>query len=235
MSDRLAIGGNGPPAFEAISLALEDAHTEALNFLDGGAIENQGQADAIGRIVSEVKRLRKDADEKRAEEKRPHDEAGKAVQTKWKPVLERADDIGRAAQAPLTAYLHRLEAEQREAARIARAEADRLAQEAIQAERAASGDLAATEAARALTKAASTAAKDANRAEKAKAHVTGAERAIGLRQSWVSVITDRRELLAHVMRHDPDALTEFLAEYARKHAGPAQLPGVETTLQRKVA
>ena len=68
-----------------------------------------------------------DADAARAEEKRPHDEAAKAVQSKWKPLLDKADRAVTAAQKPLTDYLLRLERERQ-------AEAQRLAEEARKAE-----------------------------------------------------------------------------------------------------
>ena len=46
--------------------------------------------------------------------------------------------------------------------------------------------------------------------------------------------TDRRALLEHVMRNDPDALTGWLAEYAQR-ALPAQLPGVTIRIERRAA
>jgi hypothetical protein len=225
---------NNPPAFDAFTMALDDAYDTAKDFLDGVAIENQGQADAVGRIVAEVKRIKRDADEARKEEKRPHDEAAKAVQTKWAPLLDRADTIIRAAQKPLTAYLNALAEEQRQAELKAREEAAQKAQEAIQAQREAEGSVEAVERAKALQKEADAAAKDAGRAGKAKAHVAGVDRAIGLRTYKVATVTDHRALLEHVMRHDPDPLKAWLEEYARK-ALPMQLPGVTVTTERKVA
>jgi hypothetical protein len=215
-------------------MALDDLYIEAGNFLDGAPIENQGQADAIGVILSTAKKIKKDMDEARAEEKRPHDEAAKAVQLKWKPLLDRCDAIGMAAKAPLTDYLNKLAEEQREAERIAREEAARAAQEAIEAERASVGNLAAQEVTRQLQRAADTLARDAARAGKAKAHVAGADRALGLRTYTIAVVTDRRALLEHVMRNDPDALADWLNTYATK-ALPTQLPGVTIEHERKVA
>lgn len=231
---RLAIGGNNPPAYDAYSMALDDAYSTAKDFLDGKPVETQGQADAIGRIVGEVKKIKKDADAARADEKRPHDDAGKAVQAKWRPLLDRADTILTAAQKPLTAYLNRLAEEQRETERVAREEAARKAQEAIEASRQADGDIAAVERVKTLEREADQAAKAAARAGKAKAHVSGMDRAIGLRTYQVAVVTDRKALLLHVIDRDPAALTEWLTEYARK-ALPMQLPGVTIRTDRKVA
>jgi hypothetical protein len=225
---------NQPPAYDAFSMALDDAYATAQDFLDGKPIENQGEADAVGRIVSEVKRIKRDADAARAEEKAPHLQAGRAVDAKWKPIEDRADTILKAAQAPLTAYLKALAAEQAEQERIARIEADRKAQEAIAAQREAEGSIEAVERAKALQSEADAAQKAANRAGKAKSHVAGMDRAIGLRSSKVATVTDHRVLLEHVMRHDPEPLKGWLDEYARK-ALPMQLPGVEVTTERRVA
>lgn len=230
-------GHNMPPPFDAFSMALDDIYSEASNFLDGAPIENQGQADAVGVILSSVKKIKKDADAKRAEEKRPHDEAAKAVQARWKPLLDRCDAIETAAKAPLTVYLNRLAVEQREAERKAREEAARKAQEALDAERVAQGSLSAMEDARALQRAADAAARDVAKLSKAKAHVAGADRAIGLRTVWTYEITDRRELLKWIMHNDTDALAVFMDEYVRKavSGGTRWLPGVTIQDERRVA
>jgi hypothetical protein len=231
---RAVIGGNEPPAFDAFTLALDDAYDTARDFLDGKPIENQGQADAVGRIVGEVKKIKRDADAARAEEKAPHLAAERAVDAKWKPLADRADTILKAAQAPLTAYLHKLAEEQRETERIAREEAHAKAQAAIEAQRQAEGSVDAVEAAKALQKDADKAAKDAARAGKAKAHVPGADRAIGLRTYKVATVADHAALLKWVKANDPEPLKAWLEEYARK-ALPLQLPGVTVNTERKVA
>lgn len=234
MTDAPGLGHNMPPAIDAFSMALDDAYATAKDFLDGQPVETQGQADAIGRIVGEVKRIKKDADEARKAEKEPHLEAGRAVDAKWKPLAERADTILTAAQKPLTAYLHKLAEEQREAAIKGREEAAAKAQEAIAASRAAEGSIEAVERVRELEKAADKAAKEAARAGKAKAHVTGMDRAIGLRTYKVATVTNHRMLLNWIAANDAPALRTFLEEYARK-ALPAQLPGTEVTTEQKVA
>lgn len=232
--DTRGIGDNNPPAFDAYSMALDDAYSTAKDFLDGSPIENQGQADSVGLIVSEVKRIKRDADAARAEEKAPHLVACKTVDDKWRPLTDRADTIIKAASVPLSAFLTKLAAEQREAELQAREEAAQKAQEAIAAQRASEGSVEAVEAAKALQRDADDAARDAKRAGKVKAHVAGHGRAIGLTSFKVATVTDRRLLLNHIARNDPDALTAFLEEYARK-ALPMQLPGVTVTTEQKVA
>jgi hypothetical protein len=229
-------GHNMPPPFEAFSMELDEVFATATDFLDGAAIETQGQAEAIGIILANAKRIKRDADKARTDEKAPHLEAGKAVDAKWKPLAERCDAIVATAGKPLTAYLAKVEAEQREQARIAREEAARAEQAAIEAQRAAGDSLAAVEAAQALQRDAEEAAKLAAKADKAKAHVAGEGRAIGLRTSWAGTVTDRRALLEHIMRTDPETLTDWLAEYARKAVarGVRAMPGVLIEQERKV-
>lgn len=228
------IGHNNPPAIDAFGLALDDAYETAKDFLDGSPIETQGQADAIGRIVSEVKKIRKDADTARADEKRPHDEAAKAVQVKWKPLLDRADTIITAAQRPLTDYLAKLAAKQAEAERLARVEAEKAAQAAIEAQRQADS-VEAIEAAKALQKEADAAARAASKAGKAKAHVAGADRAIGLRSHRVAQVNDHRAALLWIAKNDPDAVNVFVEEYARRNAVTRPMDGVEVVTERRVA
>lgn len=228
------IGHNMPPAIDAFSMALDDVYMTAKDYLDGAPVENQAQADAIGVIMATARRIRRDADTARAEEKQPHDLASKAVQEKWRPLLTRADNIVTAAQKPLTAFLEAEQARQREAAEAARIEALRLQQEAQAARQASAGNLAAVEQAEALQKDADRAVKAAGRAEKAKPNVAGMDRAVGLRSHQVATVTDHRALLEHVMKTDPAPLKAWLNEYARKSL-PAQLPGVTITSERRAA
>ena len=237
MTDRLAIGGNSPPRHEAFAMALEDVRLEAGNYLDGQQIETQGQADAVGIILSRARQIKKDADEARKQDKEPHLIAGRKVDADYKPVLESCDNIMCAAQRPLTDFLARKQAEQIAAAEKARQEAAERQQEAIAASRAAEGDIEATERARELEKAAEAATKLAGKAGRAKAHVAGEGRAVGLRSYWTHQLTHRRELLEWIMRNDPDGLTDMLNEYARKAVagGTRHLPGVVITQQQRAA
>jgi hypothetical protein len=230
------LGHNMPPVIDAFNMALDDAYSTAKDFLDGKPIETQGQADAVGRIVGEVKKLKKDADAARKKEKEPHYLASLAVDAKWKPLAERADTILAAAQKPLTAYLNKLADEQRELERIAREESATKAQEAIEAARAlATGNwgVEALERVEQLEAEADAAAKSAAHAAKAKPLVEGCGRRIGLRKSQVALVTDRKALLIWIANNDEAALTAFLDEYARKSL-PAQLPGVTIRTDHRI-
>ena len=220
----------------AFSMAVDDLYAEAANFVDGAPVETQGQADALATIITSAKQIRKDADAARKEEKQPHDDAAKAVQEKWKPILTRIEDVISAIQKPLTEGLQTQEAERERLAQEARAEADRLAAEAVAAART-SGSLTDLTATRELQDAAVKAGKNANRAEKAKSHVHGGGRAIGLRTYWQAEMTDSAAALRWARDTHPDDLKEFLRELAGKavNAGAREIPGFTVTQQRKVA
>ena len=232
------IGSNNPPPFDAFSLHIEELIENAKQFLDGQPIETQGQADEVDKLLDMIRTAKKDADKERAAEKKPHDDAGKAVQAKWKPLLDRCDIATDTAKKALVPWLEKLEAEQRAAAAKAREEAESKRQAALQAEReAASANLEAIERVELARKEAEQAEREANRADKAKAHATGGSRAIGLRSYWVAEITDRRELLAHYMRTRPADLEAWLQDQADKdvRAGIRNIPGAAIKEERRAA
>lgn len=220
----------------AFSMAVDDLYAEAANFVDGEPVETQSQADALAAIITGAKQIRKDADAARKVEKQPHDDAAKAVQAKWVPVLTKADDVIAAVQKPLTAWLQAQEVEQQRIAAEARAEADRLAAEAVAAAQT-SGSLERLTATRELQDAAVKAGKRANYVEKAKSHVQGGGRAIGLRTYWDATLTDSAAALKWARDQHPEQLREFLRELAGKavNAGAREIPGFTITNERKVA
>ncbi|MGE0231739.1 MAG: hypothetical protein AB7O39_03390 [Flavobacteriaceae bacterium] len=98
---------------------------------------NKTEADAASNIRDKLNSLSKEADKIRAEEKKPHDDAARAVQQKWKPLVDSAkaaaDDI---RDKKLTPYLRAEEKKQREAAEeAARKAAEEAAAKGAGAER----------------------------------------------------------------------------------------------------
>ncbi|MBA4086660.1 MAG: hypothetical protein C0491_02510 [Novosphingobium sp.] len=213
-------GHNNPPPFEAWSMHIESLFEVANGITD---VTTDEQEAALDELLDEFRKARKEADGERAAEKKPHDDAAKAVQVKWKPLLDRCDLATAEIKARLTPYrTAKLEAKNA-AAQKAREEAEarqKAAQEALR-----SDDLEARYQGEIELKAASKLATTANKIER---------QATGLRSYQIAEVTDRRALLEHVMRTDPDALTAWLADYARK-ALPAQLPGVTIRIERKAA
>jgi hypothetical protein len=59
-----------------------------------------------------LRKARKDADEARVAEKKPHDDAAKAVQAKWTPLLDKCELAETTAKKALAPYLIAKEAAQ---------------------------------------------------------------------------------------------------------------------------
>jgi hypothetical protein len=176
---------------------IDDLLLEARNYLDGEPIANEQQAEAVSSLLNRLRRVAKDADEARKTEKKPHDDAAKAVQAKWTPIIDKAALASSTAKQALAPWLRQVEEKQRAEAEAARVEAERLARIAAEAHSTASGNLQANEDAERLLKAAEAARKDAAKADKAKAHAKGGERAVGLRSVWTPTLTDACLALKH--------------------------------------
>ena len=213
-------GHNSPPPFDAWSM-----HIEGLFDLANGitAVETDEQETALDDLLDEFRKARKEADGERAAEKKPHDDAGKAVQAKWKPLLDRCDIATNEIKAKLTPYRTAKQRARDEAAAKIRAEAEarqKAAQEALR-----SDDLEARYQGEVELKAAAKLASTANRIDR---------EATGLRSRQIAEVTDYPALLRHVKETNPNALRAWLDDYATK-ALPAQLPGVTIRIERKAA
>ncbi len=229
---------NNPPPEAAIGLALDDLYVEAQAWLDGSPIENQAQADTLGLIVGTARDLAKDADKARAAEKKPHDDAAKAVQAKWKPLIDKADKVATVGKAAIAKFLQAQQAEQDRIAAAARAEAERAAQEAAAMARAAApDDLAAQEALEAAQDQAQRLAKTAKYESRQTAKAAGTGRAIGLRTYYVPVMANPAEALAFYKKNRPDALKGFLLELAQQDvaAGIRTIPGFTINDEKRAA
>ena len=216
---------------------INDLYDEARNFLDG-TIETQEQADAIGRLLEMIRKAHKTAEAGRKDEKRPHDEAGFAVQEKWKPIITKANLAADTCKQSLTPFLQAQARAQAEKERIAREEAEaaeRAAQDAFA--RSGVGDLEAREEAERLAKAAESASRDASRAAKVKAQAKGGARAVSLRSSYRASITDMQAFARYVWLNHRNEHETFLAALAQRLVNSKQreIPGVEIHEERTAA
>ncbi len=232
-----AIGHNQPPdAFGALKAHIDDLDLEARNHLDGEPIANAEQAKAVSKILDDARKAAKAADEARKDEKRPHDEAGKAVQAKWQPLIGQAELAATTAKKALAPWLEAQEAAQlaeaAEAARIADEAADKARQAA---EAARPEDLASQTTVRVLQENAEAAGKAAKRAGKARPLAEGGSRAVGLRTSYTAEITDPVAFIRWAWEHRKPDVTAFLDELAATEArtGPRDIPGLKMNVQRK--
>lgn len=224
---------NMPPDV-AFSSAIDDLYDEAKHWLDGQLLASQAQADAVGQLMAQVRTIRKDADTERKVEKKPHDDAAKAVQEKWLPILSKADRVIEAAQRPLTDWLARQEAERLAQEAAARAEADRLAQEAAAMAR---GSLEDAEAHDAAIEASKAAERAVGRIAKAKSHVAGNGRAVALRTYHETTLEAAHLALAWLKKHRPDDLREAVLSLVKSEPIDIRrtIPGVTITEQKRAA
>jgi len=224
---------NQPPDL-IIQTEIADLYDEARNFADGEPIADQPTADAITALYDGLHAAGKKADEMRVEEKRPHDEAAKAVQEKWRPFIDVKHGkvaIGKAALGQLlTTWRTRIAAEAAAEAERKRKEAEQLAAEAQAAIRASAGNIEEREKAEELLKDAKEADRWAGRAEKKATTGTG------LRTVWVATLTDESAALDWAYQRDPAsfvALVQGMADAAVR-AGARSVPGFTVT-ETKVA
>ena len=246
-NERAVIGGNNPPEptpLEAHATNINDLYEEAHNWLDGALIENQGQADEVTRLLDLAKKAGKAADAQRAAEKRPHDDAGKAVQAAWKPLVDKATRIETGAKGAIGKWLiAQQEAQRAEAlrlAKIAEEEAERARVEHLAASQ--SGNLAAIEDAEQGIADAKDAERDALRADKAKpaAKVEGMARAVGLTTVWDVALSgedgDAQALAKHYWITRRSEVMDLYMGLAQRdvRSGTRAIPGTNIT-SRQVA
>lgn len=235
-------GDNNPPEATPIEAARELISlldVEAANWFDGTPIENQQQADDVARLLDSARKARTKFDNDRKAEKKPHDEAAKAVDAAWKPVIAEADRIVEVAKAAQTPWLIKLDEEKRAAEAEARLVAEEKAAEARKLAEQNDGSLAAAKSRDAAIEDAKKAEAAAHRAsiEKAGAKGEGMARTVSLRTTYRSEVKDRRTLLNHIAKTDPAALTAFIDDWAARavRGGARELPGVEIWQERAAA
>lgn len=219
-----AIGHNMPPPFEAWSIHIEELF-EVANGI--GEAANDEQEAALDSLMDDFRKAKRDADKERAAEKKPHDDAAKAVQEKWKPLLNRCDIALDHIKKALTPYRAAKVKAIEEAARKAREEAAAKQAEALASF--ASTDLDDRYEAELIAKQAKAAQVAANKLERT---------ATGLRTVWRAEVTNRKDALLHYIKTQPEAfeaLVQSLADRdARNEATRRDIPGI-TFHSEKVA
>lgn len=229
-------------SFEALQERIDDMAREAERLMKAGPAKTQEQADQAADVANKLAELRGKADKERDREKRPHLDAGRAVDDKWRPIIGAADIYSRLKDVVCKPWL----AAQKAAKERAEAEARRKAQEAADAARRADEEARrkAAEAERTGNAAAIAEAERKSReaqvaTEKAAAAAQTAEtvaatsitagtrgRGVHLRGKAVVTIEDRAALLAFF--NDRQELTDLLQSMAEKavRAG-ITVPGVK--------
>jgi hypothetical protein len=215
----------------------DDLYAEAENWLDGEPIGNADQAEKVTLLIASLEKASKEAEAQRAAEKKPHWDAGKAVDAAWSPVKDKLEKALRTAKRAMTPWLEALQAEQRrradEARREAEAAEERLRAQKIEArERGALADEDVTEALEADAK---EAARAAARLSKETPVVRSGGKTLALRDVWLVNVTDHAALLKHYKATAPDLLKAWLFEQAQKdvRSGARHLPGCSIWSEKK--
>lgn len=228
-TDMAGMGHNGGPAFDPEEVARLDAAGQqfldaAAQWLENGDLETEEDAKLLNDFMAGVKARAKIAEDARVKAKKPHDDAGKAVQAAFLPVIDKMKLANTKVQPLLTKWLQQQEAKrlaeverQRAAAKAAQDEADRLAAAA-----AARNDISGEVDAEAARKAANDAAKDAERLAKKSSNVgsaTGGGRTASLRPVIEVEVTNVRVLFMRYM--DRPEVIECLRNLAAREARQA--------------
>ncbi len=232
------IGHNGGPeldAFEAVRIDIDDLYAEACLWLDGEPVETQEQANAINTLKDRIKKAIKAADEARKAESEPFKTKIDEIQARYNELIGNNKSITgiaikaeEACNAALKPYLLELDRQQKEAARLAREEAERKQREAMEAMRQRdAANLAQRDEAERLVREAKAAEEAARKAENAKAHAKGDARATGLRTVHRAVMVNTKEAAAWIWRERYDELCVFIQDQADKavRAGSRSIPG----------
>jgi hypothetical protein len=221
------IGHNAPPPFEAHSLHIEDLFALISATTAGGEVTTDEQEAALDDLLDDARKARKAADEQRAAEKKPHDDAAKAVQARWKPLIDRCDMAADEIKRLLTPYRTAKQKAKDEAVRKAREEAEKRQREAQEALRQ-SDDLETRFAAEAELRAAQKLTAVANRVDR---------EATGLRTYWVAELIDPLSALKHYRDRQPEALKAWLADQAQRdvNAGVREIPGFNIRDEKRAA
>jgi hypothetical protein len=237
------IGHNAPPEptpFEVAQAKVAEVRDEARMWLDGAPVTSQDQADGLAQLIDMARKAEKLADTNRKVENEPFD-AGKAeVQARYKPLLADAERVKQTLLAASTAWLRKVDAEQRAAAEAKRIEAQRLADEARAVHAAANPvNLAEREAADAAIEEAERAVRIAKKAADAVPNAKGATatKAIGLRSYWTATITDPMTFARYLWRDHADEYLEWLREVAARMVAKdhLDLPGVKAVEEKRAA
>lgn len=221
------IGGNHPPADAAFSISIDDLFALLSDTLAGGEITNDDQEAAIDDLKDDFLKASQDADKARAAEKKPFDDGAKAVQTKWKPIIDKATRGKLECLAALTPYRAEKQRIKDEAAKKAREAAEAQAKAAAEALREAD-DLEAKYAAEIKLEQAQKLAATANRIDRS---------ATGLRTYYEAEITDRKAALLHYLARVPERFQALIQQLADEDSRGARapVPGVIFHERKKAA
>lgn len=214
-----------PEGRDAVDLHVADLLTEALNWGDGVALVDQGQADAVGRLHRLLQEAATLVDERATGEKRPHNNAIAEIAT-WQngytaKGLKKTPDgkLIKALSATgnlSAAWLRKLDNERRDREAVAAKAAHAAAQEAIALREQAkvSTDIAVMDRAEDALAGARSLLREAEGVAKERVRIGGGDgmRAMSLRSSWSAQSTGEPGCWGQAYAHYKTR-PEFMAEF----------------------
>lgn len=259
---RAVIGANEPPepieaeailmpeqkAYQAHKLNIEGLFEQATQWIDGTGIENEAQAEKVQTLLRMIQEAESAADTSRVAEKKPLDEQIAGIQGRYNPLIAPIKNAKpgltslaiKGCNDVLTKWLVAQQAKADEEARLARIEADRLAEEARLAVQAAqesdAPDLTAILEAQEAVEDAQGGAQVAKRAENFRPAVRGYGRAATLRTYYTPTLADPVKVLGWCwanMRPEMEAALIELAK-TRLNGGVCPIPGITVTSEQRV-
>lgn len=230
------IGHNSPPEpFDFIEDKINALYEEAKHWLDGEEVKDEKTAEGVTDLLNLLRKSNKEADEERKKEKKPHDDLGKAVQEKYKPLTDKAELAATACKKALAPFLIAKEKAKQEEAERFRMEAEVKLKDAQDAAIKARGNnLTEQENASSLADEAQDAAKVARKAENASSNTKSQfGRAAGLRTSYATTLTDPMEAIRHYW--PDDSINAVLVALAKKDVakGAREIPGFEIKEEKR--
>lgn len=241
-------------SLEGLRDAIDDLAREAERLIKAGAAKTEDEANQAADVANKLGTLRNRADKAREEEKRPHLQAGRDVDDKWRPIVTGADIYARLKEIVVTPFLKaalaRKAAVELEARRVAAAAAEvarkaeeeaKIAAEAAERQAGGARDGEAAEAARVAQAEAERQAEAAHEAQAKAEAVASAPvtvgtrgRSVGLRSKTVVTIVDRAATLAFFA--DRQEITDLLQKMAdRAIAAGIAVPGTQVSKDSKAA
>lgn len=214
-----------PSGFDAMRERIEAMAAEADALVKAGAAKTEDESNRAAHLAQTLGGLEAQSDKDRAAEKKPHDDAAKAVQTKWRPIIDRAAEaktaLKRKVVEPFLTAKARAEAEARQKALR---EAQEAAAQATDADTKAQAEVALHQAERAT-------------AAPVKAATRGGR--VALRSVQVTTVTDIRAALRWFADRNEDVPAIIVEAVQKLAKGFAEMgttvPGTTTTTEQRAA
>ena len=216
-------GHNNPPdpLYEALA-PYADFISEAENWLDGSAVEDEAGMKAVDQLAKQVKAAKRDVTAAQKSEAAPLHDAWKAALARYKPTIDDLDRMTKGLAALVDGFKRKLAEEKRAAERAAWEAANKAKREAE--ERAAKANAASIEEQRAAEDAKRIAMEAEKAAQAAKRDAASIK---GLRTVTRYEIFDHKAALHWIAQNDRDAMTAFIEEYVRRNHKARKITGVE--------